>query len=115
MIGRSAESPNQSFSQMGLISITLIFRGVAWPLAFAVATFTLSPIEPRPVAAAPAGMEHLEAFVVIRALLYFDYPNRRLRTILLVAVVAGLLESLQHVVPGRHGQVHDFGIKPPAS
>jgi hypothetical protein len=45
----------------------VFFRWVAWLLVIAVAVFTLSPIELRPVTAAPANLERFAAFAVIGA------------------------------------------------
>ncbi len=83
----------------------------AWLLVSAVAASTLLPIELRPTTAAPADFERFGAYAVIGAAFVFGYPQHRIRAAVLVLAVAGLLEVLQHVAPGRHGQVHDYAIK----
>jgi hypothetical protein len=93
------------------MTITMIFRCIAWLFVCAIAIVTLSPIELRPVTAAPADLERFAAFVAIGAAFCLGYPKHRLTIVLVVIGIAGLLEVLQHVVPGRHGQVHDYVMK----
>ena len=92
---------------MGSMTVRLIFRWVAWLLVAAVAAFTLSPIEMRPVTAAPAGVERFIAFAAIGAAFGLGYPRHRSGVFLLVMGIAGVLEAAQHLVPGRHGHLHD--------
>ncbi len=88
-----------------------VFRWVAWLLVIAVAVFTLSPIELRPTTPAPANLERFVAFAIVGGAFWLGYPNRRIGSVLLVIGIAGLLEILQHVVPGRHGEPQDFAVK----
>jgi VanZ family protein len=90
---------------------SLILRGAAWLLLIAVAVFTLSPIQFRPVTAAPADVERFVAFALLGGVFCLAYPRQRRVILLLVLASAGVLEALQHVVPGRHGQVHDLLVK----
>jgi hypothetical protein len=90
---------------------SIVFRWVAWLLVIAVAVFTLSPIEFRPMTVAPANIERFIAFAVIGGAFWLGYPNRRFGSLLLVIGIAGLLEILQHVVPSRHGEPQDFAVK----
>jgi VanZ family protein len=88
-----------------------VFRLAAWLVVLAVAVFTLSPIEMRPTLDAPPDIERLAAFALMGAAFCLGYPKHRWKIILLVVAVAGALEILQHVVPGRHGRLHDFNVK----
>jgi VanZ family protein len=89
----------------------LFFQGAAWLLVIAVAIFTLSPIDLRPVTPAPANWERFAAFTMMGALFCLGYPQHRLRIALLVIGVAGLLEVLQHITPSRHGRLPDGIVK----
>jgi hypothetical protein len=93
------------------MTVTVLSRWAAWLLVGAVVVFTLSPIELRPVTAAPANWERFAAFTTMGALFCLGYPRHRLRVVLLVIGVAGLLEVLQHLAPGRHGQLPDGIVK----
>ena len=92
---------------MRTMTVRVVFRWVAWLLVAAIAAFTLSPIEMRPVTAAPAGAERFIAFAAIGAAFGLGYPRHRIGLFLLVMGIAGLLEAAQHLVPGRHGHLHD--------
>ena len=81
------------------------FRWVAWLLVFAIAVFTLSPIELRPVTEAPANVERFAAFAVIGAAFCLGYPKHRLGILMLLIGIVGLLEVAQNLVPGRHGRL----------
>jgi VanZ family protein len=89
------------------MTVRVVFRWVAWLLVAAVAAFTLSPIEMRPVTAAPAGVERFIAFAAIGGAFGLGYPRSRIGVFLLVIGIAGLLEAAQHLVPGRHGHLQD--------
>jgi hypothetical protein len=51
---------------------SLILRGAAWLLLIAVAVFTLSPIQFRPVTAAPADVERFVAFALLGGVFCLD-------------------------------------------
>jgi VanZ family protein len=89
----------------------LLSRWLAWLLVLAIAVFTLSPIELRPVTAAPANWERFAAFMAIGALFCLGYPRHRWPIVGLVIALAGLLEVLQHVSPSRHGRLPDGMVK----
>ncbi|MGO4706475.1 VanZ family protein [Microvirga sp. 2MCAF38] len=93
------------------MTVRVFFRWVAWLLVAAVAAFTLLPIGFRPVTAAPADLERFVAFAAIGGAFYFGYPNHHVGYALLVLGIAGLFELMQDIIPGRHGQVHDYAVK----
>ncbi|MBF9233910.1 VanZ family protein [Microvirga alba] len=93
------------------MAIRMFFRSVAWLLVLAVAAFSLLPIQFRPVTDAPADLERLAAFAMIGGAFYLGYPKQRLRIVLLVIGIAGLLEAAQNIVPGRHGRLPDGIVK----
>jgi VanZ family protein len=94
-----------------VMTIRFLSQRPAWLLVLAIAVLTLSPIELRPVTAAPANWERFAAFMAIGALFCLGYPRHRLRIVWLVVGLAGLLEVLQHVSPSRHGRLPDGLVK----
>jgi VanZ family protein len=89
----------------------VFFRWVAWLLLFAIAVFTLSPIEFRPVTEAPVSMERFAAFAAIGAAFCLGYPKHRLPIFVLLLGIVGFLEVAQNYVPGRHGRLPDGLVK----
>jgi VanZ family protein len=89
----------------------VFFRRVAWLLLFAIAVFTLAPIELRPVTAAPVSLERLAAFALIGAAFCLGYPKHRLHILVLLVGIVGFLEIAQNYVPGRHGRLQDGVVK----
>jgi VanZ family protein len=89
----------------------VFIRCVAWLLIGAIAVFTLSPIEMRPVSGAPVGLERLAAFAAIGTAFCLGYPGRRFAILLLLIGAVGLLEIFQNYVPGRHGRLPDGVVK----
>jgi hypothetical protein len=87
------------------------FRWVAWLLVPAIATFTLAPIEFRPVTGAPVSLERFAAFATIGAAFCLGYPRHRLYILVLLVGIVGFLEVAQNVVPGRHGRLPDGMVK----
>lgn len=76
-----------------------------------VAVVTLSPIEFRPETGFSPNRERFAAFLWLGALLALGFPRSRLRALLVLVGVAGVLELCQNLVPGRHGRWLDFDVK----
>jgi VanZ family protein len=89
----------------------VFFRWVAWLLVLAIATFTLVPIELRPVTAAPVSLERFAAFAAIGVAFCLGYPTHRLPILVLLLGIIGFLEVAQNYVPGRHGRLPDGLVK----
>jgi hypothetical protein len=98
-------------SYIASMTFEVFFRWIAWLLIVALAVFTLSPIELRPVSGAPANLERFVAFVVTGAAFGLGYPTRRLGFLILLIGIAGLLEAAQNYVPSRHGRLPDGLVK----
>jgi hypothetical protein len=96
---------------MPIMTIRTFFRWIAWLLVFAIAAFTLLPIELRPVTGASADLERFAAFAIVGASFYLGYPKHRCGIVLLVIGITGLLELAQHFVPARHGRLPDGIVK----
>jgi hypothetical protein len=90
---------------------TIFFRWVAWLLVIAIAIFTLSPIEFRPVTGSPVSLERFAAFAAIGAAFCLGYPKHRFPILVLLIGIAGLVEVAQNYVPGRHGRLPDGVVK----
>jgi VanZ family protein len=96
------------------MTITVFSRWAAWLLVLAVAIFTLSPHELRPITAGTTlsdTMERFTAFAVIGTLFGLGYPKRRFAIFLLVVGIVASLEVAQNFVPGRHGRLPDGLVK----
>jgi VanZ family protein len=78
-------------------------------LAFIVYA-TLSPIDARPVIAAPQ-LEHFAAFALLGLAFALAYPSRVLLIVVIVVATAVGLEALQLLTPDRHGRVLDALVK----
>jgi VanZ family protein len=89
----------------------VFFRWVASLLVLAIAAFTLSPIELRPVTGAPVSLERFAAFAVIGAAFSIGYPKYRLPILVLLLGLVGFLEAAQNYVPSRHGRLPDGLVK----
>ena len=89
----------------------LFYRCVAWGLVAAIAVFTLSPMDVRPVTGVAANFERFVAFVALGVAFGLGYPTKRIGSILLVISIAGFLEVSQLFVAGRHARVSDGVIK----
>ncbi|ANY82162.1 hypothetical protein BB934_27795 (plasmid) [Microvirga ossetica] len=87
------------------------FRWVAWLLLLAIAVFTLTPIELRPVTGASVSLERFAAFAAIGAAFCLGYPKHRLSILVLLVGIVGFLEVAQNLVPGRHGHLPDGLVK----
>jgi hypothetical protein len=89
----------------------VFFRWVAWLHVCAIAVFTLTPIEFRPVTGYPVSLERLVAFGGIGAAFSLGYPKHRLPILVLLVGIVGFLEVAQNYVPGRHGRLPDGVVK----
>jgi hypothetical protein len=98
-------------SSMPPLTVTLVFRCLAWLLVLAITVVTVSPIGLRLVTEAPAHVERLVAFLVVGGAFSLGYPRHRLQIALLAIGVVALLEAAQNLVPGRHSQVLDGLVK----
>ena len=91
--------------------MTVIFRLVAWLLAAAVTFATLGPASERPQASGLGHLgEHALAFVLIGTAFALAYPRHRLLAAAISSAMAGLLELLQLLVPGRHARWEDLAV-----
>jgi VanZ family protein len=88
-----------------------VIRCVAWALAAAVTVFTFAPIEARPTMGSSADVERFIAFTVMGGAFALGYPKRSFSIICLVVAIAGVLEIVQHFVPGRHARIDDAMVK----
>lgn len=80
-------------------------------IAAGIAFVTLSPIELRPVTGLPVDLERFGALLAVTGAFCLTFPRHRLAILLLILAAVGLLEIGQHLVPGRHGTVHDAVVK----
>ena len=86
-------------------------RILFWLTLAGVAFVTLSPIAFRPETPFGANKERFAAFALVSLWLVLGYPRHRLSGLAGLALVAAGLEAAQELVPGRHGRMHDAGIK----
>jgi hypothetical protein len=83
---------------------------VGW-LALAFIVFaTLSPIDDRPVIAAPH-FEHFAAFAFVGLAFGLAYPKRLVLIAALILISAFGLEAMQLLTPDRHGRLIDALVK----
>ena len=84
---------------------------VAGWLALAFIVFaTLSPINDRPVVAAPH-FEHFAAFAFVGFAFGLAYPRRLVLIAALILISAFGLEAMQLLTPDRHGRLVDALVK----
>lgn len=83
----------------------------AWLSLLAVALATLGPMTLRPETVAGPTFERLAAFAVVGFLFAAAYPRQFWLVMVMVVTVAIALESLQTIIPGRHGEASDLIIK----
>ncbi|MEA2941359.1 MAG: hypothetical protein QOD09_1888 [Bradyrhizobium sp.] len=88
--------------------MNLILRIVAWLLTAAVTFATLGPPQYRPHSPLGQDAEHALAFVLVGLAFGLAYPRRRALTAGIAVVLIGVLELLQHWMPGRHARLEDF-------
>jgi VanZ family protein len=83
----------------------------AWACVAAITWLSLAPQHLEFRTALPGGLEHALAYFGTAALLRIGYPSvGRLRIALCLTIYGAVLESLQTIVPGRHGAVLDAAI-----
>ncbi|HXO69545.1 MAG TPA: VanZ family protein [Bradyrhizobium sp.] len=90
--------------------MTLILRIIAWLLTAAVTFATLGPPRYRPHSELGQDGEHALAFLLVGLAFGLAYPRRRLLTAGIAVVLIGVLEMLQHWMPGRHARLEDFVV-----
>ena len=89
-----------------------LLRWAPWAALAAIAVATLCPIGLRPhVPGASADLERMAAFVVVGVLFGASYSRRLAFALGVVVGGAIALETLQNVIPTRHGLVHDGALK----
>ena len=87
-------------------------RIAAWCSIIAIALLTLSP-RTRFIAGGNYG--RAAAYLIAGMVFSLAFPRYRVLIALGLIVAAGTLEVLQNLIPNRHGQMHDFGIKAAAA
>ncbi|WFP74966.1 VanZ family protein [Mesorhizobium sp. WSM4906] len=87
-----------------------ISRLAALVLLAAITFATLSPIQMRPHLG-DANVERALAYILFGLALTFGFPSRLVQTMLFVCAVAGVLELLQVIDPGRHARLQDGLLK----
>jgi|SRR5438445_12647134 len=90
--------------------MTSICRLAALVLLAAIMFATLSPIQMRPHLG-DANVERALAYILFGLALTFGFPARLMQTMLFVCAVAGVLELLQAIDPGRHARLQDALLK----
>ena len=90
--------------------MTLVLRLIAWGLAAAVTFATLGPARLRPHADLGQNGEHALAFVLVGLAFGLAYRRNRLLTALVAVAMAGAIEVLQFLAPGRHARLSDFVV-----
>jgi VanZ family protein len=96
---------------MNSILISFILKAIAWILAAAVTFATLGPPKYRPHASdlGQSG-EHALAFVLVGLAFGLAYSRNRWLSAGISLVLIGLLELLQHWMPGRHARLGFFVV-----
>jgi VanZ family protein len=90
--------------------LTMPFRLAAWVFIAVLVLLTIAPPSARPDSGVPHHFEHFASFFIAGALWYMGYPRRLLLCLTLALLVAGGLELLQMLVPGRHARLADFAV-----
>jgi VanZ family protein len=88
-----------------------IARALFWLTLCAVAFVTLAPLEFRPISGLPPQVERFGSYLATSLLFAVGYPRHRGLGFCALLLVAGLLEVLQELVPGRDARLIDFGAK----
>jgi VanZ family protein len=82
----------------------------AWLLLFGAAILTLGPRAIRPHTGIQHDLEHALAFALIGLAFGLGYPRYRIPLAMLAITGIGLMEIVQHWIPGRHANVRDFAV-----
>ena len=90
--------------------ITKVLRAAAWLLVLGAVVITLGPQKVRPFTGVDHDIEHSLAFALIGLAFALGYPRYRVALTMLAVAVIGLMEILQHWIPGRHANVRDFVV-----
>lgn len=91
--------------------LKILLKALAWVSLLAIVIATLGPMTLRPETSAGPAFERLLAFAICGFLFAAAYP-RRLWAVALIVVTAAIgLESLQLIIPGRHGHLSDLFVK----
>lgn len=90
--------------------MTSISRLAALVLLAAITFATLSPIQMRPHLS-DANVERVLAYALFGLALAFGFRARVMQAMLFVCAVAGVLELLQAIDPGRHARLQDALLK----
>jgi VanZ family protein len=90
--------------------INRLLAVASWLVLAYVAFATLSPIALRPELT-NANVERFGAFMLVGLLFALAYPQRFYLVVGTTVGSAILLEALQFLSPGRHGRIHDAGVK----
>ncbi|RWM24475.1 VanZ family protein [Mesorhizobium sp.] len=90
--------------------MTSISRLAALVLLAAITFATLSPIQMRPHLS-DANVERALAYALFGVALALGFRGRLVQAMLFVCAVAGVLELLQVIDPGRHARLQDALLK----
>ena len=94
---------------MNSILMNFILKAIAWIMAAAVTFATLGPPTYRPHASdLGQNGEHAFAFILVGLAFGLAYSRNRWMTAGISLALIGLLEVLQHWMPGRHARLSDF-------
>jgi VanZ family protein len=86
----------------------VILRFFAWLLTAAVAFANLGPPRLRPHFHLGQNAEHALAFLLLGLAFGVAYPRHRLIMTGVAVILAGAIELLQFLAPGRHARLQDF-------
>jgi VanZ family protein len=85
-------------------------RAAAWLLVLCAVVMTLGPQKVRPYTGIHHDIEHALAFALVGLAFGLGYPRQRMSLFVLAVASAGLMEFLQHWIPGRHATIRDFAV-----
>jgi VanZ family protein len=83
-------------------------RAAAWLLAAAIIAVSTVPPWLRPETGLPRNLEHFTIFFVTGLAFGFGYRDNPVRTAMMLAFFAGVIEIIQIFMPGRHARLSDF-------
>ena len=89
---------------------------LSFALGLAAAPPVINELQPRgaqkgrPFTGVDHYLEHSFAFALIGLAFALGYPRYRVALTMLAVAVIGLMEILQHWIPGRHANVRDFVV-----